>query len=146
MNGNARMLDEQTTPNMKTIYEHIGVETKPAWLELQAFLDTNYDLTPEIHFYGKKYGWSVRYRKSGKTLCTLFPENGSYTVLITLGKKEREKLSDIFGTLNDIIANIIRNTTIYHDGQWLWIQVRETTEVEDIKKLIQIKKRIKSRK
>ena len=33
--------------------------------------------------------------KSGKTLCALFPEKNSFTVLIVLGKKEVEKLKKI---------------------------------------------------
>ena len=36
------------------------------------------DHGPELDFGGRKYGWALRYRKSGKTLVTLYPErNGA---------------------------------------------------------------------
>ncbi len=39
-----------------------------------------------------KYIGTLRYRKSGKTLCSFFPEKDAFTVLIVLGKKEVEKI------------------------------------------------------
>ena len=55
---------------------------------MRQYVENNYDFTPELLFSGKKYGWTIRYRKSGKTLCSLLPEKGAFTVLVVLGGKE----------------------------------------------------------
>ena len=93
MGGNdfTRLLDKESRPSKTEIINTIGTQSARAWDDIRLFLDTYYDFTPELTFYGKKYGWAIRYRKSGKTLCSLFPETGAFTVLITLGKKEIEK-------------------------------------------------------
>jgi hypothetical protein len=86
-----RMSDGEHTPTEKEIKDFIGEPAKRAQVELRRFLEENYDITPEMMFGGAKHGWEVRYRKSGKTLCTLTPEKGAVRVLIVLGKQESEK-------------------------------------------------------
>ena len=70
---------------LKKIISFIGDHVATKWLEMENFLKTYYDFKPETVFCGNKYGGTVKYRKSGGTLCSLFPEKGSFTVLITLG-------------------------------------------------------------
>ena len=86
-----RILDEDIKPTEDKIAKIIG-ESSNLWFEMRKYLEENYDFTPELVYYGKKYGWTLRYRKSGKTLCSLFPEKDAFTVLIVLGKKEVEKI------------------------------------------------------
>jgi len=69
-----RMTDKAREPTEEEIVSFIGEQTKEAWLEIRQFLEDRYDLVPETIFYGTKYGWTIRYRKGGKTLCSLFPE------------------------------------------------------------------------
>ncbi|MCP4312147.1 MAG: DUF3788 family protein [Bacteroidetes bacterium] len=45
--------------------------------------------------FSKNYGWTVRYRKSKKTLISYFPENGAFSVLLVLGQKEADKVNQI---------------------------------------------------
>ena len=97
MNNNLlhkRFLDKEYKPGTAIIQKTLGKNAKAAWDDLQQFIDANYDLTCETVFYGSNYGWAVRYRKSGKTLCCLFPEDGAFSVLIVLGRKEVEKTND----------------------------------------------------
>ena len=86
-----RMIDKAHKPTEDEILDFIGESTKAAWFEINQFLEERYDSVPETVFYGARYGWNVRYRRSGKTLCSLFPEKGGFTVLIVLGSKESEK-------------------------------------------------------
>ena len=94
------MLDKTRKPDSKEIISFIGDQVDTKWLEMEDFLKTHYDFKPETVFYGNKYGWTVRYRKSGRTLCSLFPEKGSFTVLITLGEKE----SDLVLSMKDELS------------------------------------------
>lgn len=107
------------------------------------FIKEHYDIIPEIMFGGSKYGWEVRYRKSGKTLCTLTPEKGAVRTLIVLGKQESEKALSIQNELSPQVYKLIENTKQLHDGRWLWIRLFAAKDVEDVKKLMTIKRRPK---
>ena len=73
-------------------------------------------IPPETLFYGKKYGRTVRYRKSGKTLCSLFPEKSGFTVLINLGGKEAEKALAIRDELSSKVNELLGAAKQLHDG------------------------------
>ncbi|MES0341498.1 MAG: DUF3788 domain-containing protein [Candidatus Humimicrobiaceae bacterium] len=144
MNNNLlhqRLLDKESKPDKEIIQKTIGKTAKTAWSSLQRFINTNYDLTPETVFYGSNYGWALRYRKSGKTLCCFFPEEGAFSVLIVLGKKEIEKAMNILSEFSNSTKEIILNTPQLHDGRWLWIRIFRVDEIDDIKNLIKIKQK-----
>lgn len=138
-----RMTNKTHKPTEKEILSFIGERAKEAWLEIRQFLEDNYDIKPETIFYGTKYGWTIRYRKSGKTLCSFFPEKGGFTVLITLGKKESEKALAIRDELSSKINKLLGDTEQLHDGRWLWIRLVIARDTDDIKKLLQIKRKPK---
>ena len=135
----ARMREKDSEPNQQHILKTIG-QTEH-WECLLAYLEASYDISPELAFYGKKYGWTLRYRKSGRTLISLFPEEGAFSVQIVLGKKEVEETLAILDELNAYNRDLFKRTKQLHDGRWLWIRVLEATHVDDVKRLMQIKRR-----
>ncbi|MHA2133447.1 MAG: DUF3788 domain-containing protein [Candidatus Thorarchaeota archaeon] len=138
-----RMMDKDREPSDDEILSHIGSPAEEAWTDLEQFLQDNYEFTPEKVFYGKKYGWTVRYRKSGKTLCSLFPEKDGFTVLIVLGRKEAMKVDSIRDELSPGLSELIGSTEQLHDGRWLWMSVHGTKDTDDIKRILQTKRRPK---
>jgi hypothetical protein len=136
-----RLLDKECKPGIKIIQKTIGKTAKAAWNSLQRFINKNYELTPETVFYGSNYGWALRYRKSGKTLCCFFPEEGAFSVLIVLGRKEIEKAMNMLCEFTSSTKEVVLNTPQLHDGRWLWIRIIRVDETYDIKNLIRIKRR-----
>ena len=137
-----RMFDGDSKPTEKDIINIIGKKSC-LWIELRDYLEQNYDFAPELLFYGKKYGWTIRFRKSGKTLCSLFPEKEAFTVLIVLGMKETEKTLSMTDKLNSKVRSLIEGTEQLHDGCWLWIPVSTKRDVESIKLLLSTKRKPK---
>ena len=78
-------------PAKNEITEHIGIQTLAAWDELISFVDTNYGFEPVWNTVGKYGIWEVKYRRSGKTLCNSYVNDGYFTVLIIYGKAKIEK-------------------------------------------------------
>ena len=138
-----RLKDKTSEPTEETVIKFIGKQTSKAWIELRQFIEENYDFKPEIVFYGNKYGWTVRYRKSGRTLCSLFPEKGAFTVLIVLGKKEVDKVVSISDDLSPRVRKMLSDTEQLHDGTWLWIRLMTIDDVDDIVKLLTVKRKPK---
>jgi hypothetical protein len=138
-----RMKDGTHKPTEKEMVAFIGERARKAWLEIRRFIEDSYDLMPETVFYGAKYGWTVRFRKSGKTLCSLFPEKGGFTVLLVLGKKESDKALEMKDELSLKTHKLIKETEQLHDGRWLWIRLLNTKDADDLKKLLQMKRKPK---
>ena len=128
-------------PNRTELVSNLGQKAMDAWVELIQFIESNYDFAP-IWDDGGKYGiWELKYRRSGRTLCAFYVKEGQFTVLVIFGKSERERfeLSQKEFTLE--IIELYNHTREYHDGKWLWINVFDSNVVEDIKKLILIKRK-----
>ena len=76
-----------------------------------------------------------------RTLCTLFPEEKAFTVLVTLGKNELARLDPQLADLGKRTQEIVDQAHQYPDGKWLWIRVLKERDIEDIKTLIACKRR-----
>jgi hypothetical protein len=138
-----RLLDEKERPTEKEIEKYIGAATLPIWKELRGFLTENYDFTPELVYYGQKYGWCFRYRRKGKTLCVLYPEKGAFTALVTLGKLEIQEVRRNFSKFHTDTQKMFTNAHQYHDGKWIYKRILSQKDVEDVRQLISIKKKPK---
>jgi len=79
------------------------------------------------------------------TLCSLFPEKGGFSVLLVLGRKDSEKALSMRDELSTRMNTILRSTEQLHDGRWLWIRVLVMNDVDDVKKLLQTKRKPKKR-
>ena len=139
-----RMFDRTREPTETDIFTFISdADAIRAWKQIQEYLEIHYDLSKEILYYGDKYGWLVRYRKSGRTIVSLFPEKQSFSFLIVYGKKEIEKFAAQAADFLLSIVDIFRNTPKLHDGKWLWIRIIDASLFEDLKRLIAIKRKPK---
>ena len=137
-----RMLNKECKPTEKQMLELVGKKAS-LWSDLREYLASGYDHVPELDFGGDKYGWSVRYRKSGKTLVTLFPESGGFTALVVLGKKEIVKAEAVLDKLSMKVRKLFRETNQLHDGRWLWLRPTSKADLESIKMLLNAKRRAK---
>jgi hypothetical protein len=87
-------VEKQHQPTMREIFGSIGSK-KELWDSLELFVAENYRTKRDFAFYGKNYGWAVRFRKAGKALLSMYPEEGSFSVQIVLGETPAEKASSL---------------------------------------------------
>lgn len=142
-----RMYDRTRKPKDSDIINFISdSDAIASWKQIQEYLKAHYDLLMETIYYGDRYGWVVRFRKSGRTIVSLFPEKNSFSFLIVYGKKEIDKFSSQESEFLPAIVEVFKTTKKLHDGKWLWIQVIDSTYFENLKKLIAIKRKPKKLK
>lgn len=139
--NNQRLCDKNLIPSLELIHSHIGPQALEAWLQLTRFADKNYDHQSEIIYGGKNYGWNLRYRKGGKTLFSMFPEKDCFTVLLVLGQKEIGVYKDREDKFGESFKSVYESASQFHDGRWLWIKVHSVEGINDIEKMILIKKK-----
>ena len=140
-----RMLDKNAPPSDAEMCAVIGEPLAGAWTELRRFLLESYDLAPELQFGGPRYGWNLPYKKGGRPLAELYPEHGSFTVLVVLGKKELEQTLGRLDEFGETVRRFLVETPRFHDGCWMYMRIAtgETSwqDVQDIEQLILIKKK-----
>lgn len=141
-----RMTERDKPPNDSDIATWMGVEAYKRWNQVRQLIDKNYPnvFSPEWLYGGKKHGWSLRYKKN-KSFCTLIPEKSNFALVIVFGAAEREKVEIIKGSLSAQTQKEYDDATTYHDGKWLLLSVDTERVVEDVMRLLAIKRKPNSR-
>lgn len=83
----------------------------------------------------------LKFKQGQKTIVTVYIHEDRYTFLIIFGKKEREQFETVRAEFSSWLLDCYDNAKIYHDGKWIFSDVSRLEQLEDIKKLILIKKK-----
>src|SRR5512139_2085742 len=133
---NERLTDKTTQPSDVDMINAIGQPIADAWTALRRFLVETYDITPIFNSGGKKYGWNLQHRIGGRPLCELYPEHGSFTALVILGKAELEQALARLETFGPTVQRALVETPRFHDGCWMYIHVADSLtcqqDIQDI--------------
>ena len=136
--------DKDQKPSSRQISQILGAR-KPVWDRLLKFIASNYQIPPDLSYGGKNYGWNLWYRKNGKTLVSLYPQDGHLVAQVVLGSPQAEEALRL--KLGKNVRQAIDSAPQLHDGRWLFIRVRSERDAKDVEALLQIKKRpLSSRK
>ena len=131
-------LDKTQPPTPEDLQAMMG-SAYPLWQRLLRFIEMNYKIPGEMSFGGKNYGWNLWYRKSGKTLTTLYPQRDSFVAQVVLGREQAEKTATL--ELGEKVRRLVTDTPQLHDGKWLFIPVTEEPDVLDVERLLLLKRR-----
>ena len=139
------LFNADQAPSMEEIKEYIGAGA-PIWESLRFYTEKTYQVIPKMSFSkcSAQPGWNIKFQKSGKSLCTLYPMPGFFIALIVVGAKEEEEVQREVDELTPYVGELFRKTPFSCGGRWLMIEVREEGILEDIKKLMMV--RVKPKK
>ena len=106
--------------------------------ETMRFMRGNYKLD-EIP--GKYYDIDcLKFRQGKKTILSINIHEDYYDFQIIYGKAERAKFEARRDEFPEAILKLYDEAHIYHDGKWMLIRVDNMDALEDVKKMILIKK------
>lgn len=131
-------------PSMAEILNFIG-EGGSLWSDLLSYIEREYQIQSKLS-YSKcagQPGWNVKYQKSSKSLCTLYPMEGFFIALVVIGAKEEEEMEMALGTFTPYIQQLYRKTSFSCGGRWLMIEIKDEAVLEDVKSLMAIRVRPK---
>ncbi len=83
------MYNKEPLPTYDEMRCFIGNSVVKNFDKIVTFIEENYDFNKEIHYGGKNYGVLIRFRRSGKTLLSLFPEKIVFLVFLCMVKRNR---------------------------------------------------------
>jgi len=137
------MQDGTRKPSFEAIGRYVG---NPLWEQLCGYVEQTYQVEPLIGYSGCSMlpGWNVKYRKAGRTLCTLYPIRGHYMALVVIGERERGKFEAVFSSFSEYVQRLYHGTQSNMGQRWLMADVCEDAIVQDIKQCIAIRRGLRS--
>lgn len=144
MSTSARLVDRNVVPSAAAVAQWIGARNAKRWVDLTTFINTVYPgaFRSEWLFGGSQHGWSLRF-KASKSFCTLIPERSRLMVLLVFGAAERAKVEPILASLVTHVRDDYEQSTTYHDGKWVLINVDSIAVLQDVKRLLALKRKPK---
>lgn len=135
--------DINHTPDIKDISDFIR---NPLFNELCTHLETAYKAKYKIEFSkcSWEYGWNVKFKKSGKSLCTIYPRENYFTVLVVVGAKEKEEAEQLLPEMTSETQAIYHQTKEGNGQRWLMIDLEDAGDLyNDALKLIELRVKYK---
>lgn len=127
--------------------EEIGDFVKnPLFTEFCAEIQEKHKAKPQIEYSKCSWepGWNVKFKKSGKSLCTLYPRELYFTVLVVVGAKEKEAVELLLPDCTAELQEIYHQTEEGNGQRWLMIDLEDAGDMyQDVLRLIEIRRKIK---
>ncbi len=100
-----------------------------------------YDMEQIWNNGGKKWTYEYKFRKGGKTLCAFYFKENKLGFMIIFGKDERSKFEEIRSELSSEVSETYDYAETFHDGKWVMFDITNNSIIEDLKKLLFIKRK-----
>ena len=134
------LTDKNHKPELDEINEYIQ---NPLFAELREYLETRFGAQKAVEYSGDSLlpGWNVRFFKAGRSLCRVYPEKGSFTVLVVVGKKEKERAEALLPQMSETVREIYANTKEGMGQRLLMIRLfAADAAFEDVKTLVRLRR------
>ncbi len=137
--GITNISDGTQEPSMAEIGSYVQ---NPLFEQLCNHVETEYQSKPVLEYSrcSMQHGWNVKYKKAGRTLCTLYPMKGYYIALIVIGERERMETELMLPFCTEYFQQLYRETKTGMGQKWLMIDVTDEAVLEDVKQCIAIRR------
>lgn len=133
------MLD--TVPTAEELTNLVGKSLYEIWDSLIALIDENYDMERLWNSGGKVWKYEYKYRRGGKTLCSLYARENRIGFMVIFGKDERAKFEADKADYLEETRAVYAQAQTYHDGKWMMFEPKDTSMFNDFLKLLSIKRK-----
>ncbi len=125
-------------PTLREISDFIS---NPLWGELCAWVEGSYSIEPKVEHStcSGAPGWNVKYKKSGRALCTLYPDDGFFTALISISAKDMPEAELMLPACSQYLRDLFARTGIFNGARWLMICVTDVKVLDDVKQLLRLR-------
>lgn len=132
--------DKNSCPSLEEISEYIR---NPVFMQFCSEIKNTYGCSEIIEYSSCSWenGWNVRFKKSGKTLCTVYPRECYFTVMIVIGTKQKALVEEILPECTAELQSIYAQTKEGNGQKWLMVDLEDKGQLyNDILRLIQIRR------
>ena len=139
------LYDAGYTPSSGEIAAFINEPARSWWQDINIFIQERFRVSPKIAYSkcAAKPGWNVKYSKSGKSLCTLYPEEQSFTALVVITLDLEPVIEAMSDVLEPVIMEIVRSSRPFNGTKWLMIPVTSKQVQDNVAQLLLLKYEMK---
>lgn len=127
----------ENIPSQSIMTELLGQSLYEVWQALCLAIDERYDMEQLWNTGGKNWTYEYKYRRGGKTLCSLYAKNSCVGFMIIFGKDERVKFEIIRNTLSNAVCRQYDEAKTYRDGKWVMFERNRKIMMRSDIKLLQ---------
>ena len=136
-------LDKTKQPSMEAISRYVN---NPLWEELCQYIEEEYQISPVFEYSRCSMpGWNVKYRKAGRSLCTLYPMEGYFVALVVISEREKMEMESALPSFTAYLQQLYHDTQEGMGQKWLMIEVRDQSVLGDVRQCIAIRRKSKKR-
>lgn len=135
------LYSKEKSPSMEQVTEYIN---NSLWTDFNNRIQSTYRIRPcmEHSRCSMQAGWNIKYKKGGKSLCTLYPMQGYFIALVVVGSRELTEAEFLMPQCSDYVQTVFKNTKTGNGQKWLMLDVRDREIMDDVFRLINLRKRI----
>lgn len=131
----------ENIPSQSIMTELLGQSLYEVWQALCLAIDEKYDMERLWNTGGKNWTCEYKYRRGGKTLCSLYAKSSCVGFMIIFGKDERAKFEAERNDYSQQVQKIYDEAKTYRDGKWVMFEPTDTSMFQDFIKLLSIKRK-----
>lgn len=90
---------------------------------------------------GKAWKYEYKYRRGGKTLCSLYARENCIGFMVIFGKDERANFEAERDSYTKATQAVYDKAQTYYDGKWLMFEPKDSALFSDFMRLLRIKRR-----
>lgn len=127
-------------PTLEEIGEYVRNQV---FMEFCSEIKDAYQCAVKIEFSSCSIepGWNVKFKKAGKTLCTVYPREGYVTVMVVAGRREKASVEAALPECTAALRDIYRQTREGNGQRWLMVDLEDKGGLYDgLLRLIQIRR------
>ena len=143
LNREFNMIDLQDKNNQPTIEAISEYVRNPVFMQFCLEIKNTYKCNEKIEYSSCSWekGWNIKFKKAGKTLCTVYPRECYFTVMIVIGTKEKASVEAILPECTAELSDIYNQTKEGNGQRWLMIDLEDKEDLyNDVLRLIQIRR------
>lgn len=132
-------LSQSQKPDMEALRSYVN---NPLWDRLIWHIEAEYRCKPILEYSkcSMQKGWNIKYKKAGRSLCTLYPMEGVFIVLVVIGEKERNEMEFMLPACTKYLQQLYQDTKTGMGQKWLMIQVSNEAILNDVRQCIAIRR------
>jgi AraC family transcriptional regulator len=135
--------DATQEPLLETVSTYVS---SPLWEQLCKYVEEQYQIRPVLEYSrcSMQRGWNVKYKKAGRSLCTLYPMEGYFIALVVIGERERVEAELALPLFTEYLQQLYYETKAGMGQKWLMINVTDDAVLKDVKRCIAIRRGIRA--
>lgn len=133
--------DKSNCPALEEVAQYVK---NPVFMQFCSEIKEKYKCSEIIEFSScsMERGWNIKFRKGGRGLCTIYPRELYFTVMVVVGTKEKEPVEAILPQCTAELQQIYYQTKEGNGQRWLMIDLEDKDDrYRDVLRLIEIRRK-----